>query len=269
MIYIGCAGWNIPKEHAERFPNEGTHLERYAQRLTAVEINSSFYHPHQPKTYARWAHSVPKGFRFAVKMPREITHQHRLKASDDLLEQFLAECTALGDQLGPILVQLPPSLVFDPNTVPAFLGALRERFAGSVVCEPRHPSWFSPEAEHLLSDCQVARAAADPAPVPEAARPGGWMGLVYYRWHGSPQMYYSSYSDDALVSLAQEIHLAEPSAQAWCIFDNTALGAATANALTLVEHLSVLPKASSRMVQAKRDNDCAIIKIEVMKVPWL
>ena len=71
---IGCAGWSIHKDAAAAFPVEGSHLERYARVFPAVEINSSFYRPHKPETYARWADSVPDGFRFAVKVPRAITH---------------------------------------------------------------------------------------------------------------------------------------------------------------------------------------------------
>ena len=109
-VRIGCAGWSIPKEHGDRFPEEGTHLARYAARFPAVEINSSFYKPHRPTTYARWAASVPADFRFSVKVPKVATHERRLVDADDVLDSFLAEATQLGDKLGPLLVQLPPSL---------------------------------------------------------------------------------------------------------------------------------------------------------------
>src|SRR6476620_454030 len=94
---IGCARWALPKPYQSAFPAEGTHLERYASRFTAVEINSSFYRPHSPATYARWAASVPTDFRFSVKVPRAITHDQRLVATDVLLDVFLSEVTALGD----------------------------------------------------------------------------------------------------------------------------------------------------------------------------
>ena len=77
-IRIGCAGWNLPKAHADAFPPEGSHLERYAGVFDSVEINSSFYRSHRAQTYARWAASVPPTFRFAVKLPCTITHAHRL-----------------------------------------------------------------------------------------------------------------------------------------------------------------------------------------------
>jgi len=230
-IAVGCAGWSIRSEHAQAFPGSGTHLERYARRLPAVEINSSFYRPHRPETYARWAASTPAAFRFAVKVPREITHTRRLRDSADPLERFLGEAASLGGRLGPLLVQLPPSLRFDPRVAEAFFAALRARFTGPVVCEPRHLSWFTEEAERLLVAAHVARVAADPAPVPAAARPGGWPGLVYYRLHGSPAMYESAYDASYLRGLAAALQAAASVAPTWCIFDNTALGAATANAL--------------------------------------
>jgi uncharacterized protein YecE (DUF72 family) len=237
VVWVGCAGWSVPKEHAARFPDEGSHLERYAGQFPAVEINSSFYRPHRPATYARWAASVPPGFRFAVKVPREITHGRRLAASEEILDRFLAECGALGETLGPLLVQLPPSLAFDGAVAVPFFAALRARFAGDVVCEPRHPSWFEAEAEQVLVGHQVARVAADPAAVPSAAQPGGWEGLVYYRLHGSPRVYYSAYSEPYLAALAATLREAARSAPVWCIFDNTALGAATDDALAVMERL--------------------------------
>jgi uncharacterized protein YecE (DUF72 family) len=155
-----------------------------------------------------------------------------------ILERFLAEVTALEAKLGPLLVQLPPSLAFDGQVAGAFFASLRTRFPGSVVCEPRHLSWFGSEAERVLKDFHVARVAADPALGPEATHAGGWTGLVYYRLHGSPPIYYSAYSDDALKMLAQNLSQASQAAPVWCVFDNTALGAATDNALSTTKRLT-------------------------------
>ena len=238
-IRIGCAGWSIPKPHAGRFPTAGSHLARYAARLPAVEINSSFYRPHRPTTYARWAATVPNGFRFAVKVPRDITHTRRLKGADEPLDRFLAEATSLGGKIGPLLVQLPPSLTFSAATAGRFFATLRERFAGLVVVEPRHPTWFAAEAERLVESFRVARVAADPAVVPAAAEPGGWAGLVYYRLHGSPRVYYSDYPPEYLDTLAGKLLTAAAgTGDVWCVFDNTAEGAATANALDLLDRVA-------------------------------
>jgi len=141
----------------------------------------------------------------------------------------------LGERLGCLLVQLPPSLSFEPGVATAFFTALRSRSAAPVACEPRHASWFTPEAEEILIEFEVARVAADPARVPSAGEPGGWPGLVYFRLHGSPRIYYSAYEEEYLDALASRLeeHTAA-GRQAWCIFDNTVLGAATRNALDLL-----------------------------------
>jgi uncharacterized protein YecE (DUF72 family) len=238
-IRIGCAGWSIPKAYAEHFPAEGSHLERYAQRFPAVEINSSFHRPHRPATYARWGSSVPEDFQFAVKVPKAITHENRLADTEANLKRFLSEVRELGSKLGPLLVQLPPSLPFRPAVVNTFFQNLREQFDGSLVCEPRHISWFKPEAEQLLKQFKVARVAADPARTQQAGEPGGWNGLIYYRLHGSPRMYYSAYSAEYLESLAQRLIETARSVPTWCIFDNTAEFAATGNALDLLKRVRV------------------------------
>jgi uncharacterized protein YecE (DUF72 family) len=136
-------------------------------------------------------------------------------------------------------VQLPPSFAYDERVARGFFEALRARFDGHVVFEPRHPTWLTTEAERLLVDLRIARVAADPARVPEAAEPAGWRGVVYYRLHGSPRVYYDTYDDAYLDALAGKVraHLASSSAPVWCIFDNTALGAATANAVALMRRL--------------------------------
>ncbi len=237
-IKIGTAGWSIPAHCADAFPGQGSHLERYARRLTAVEINSCFYRSHKPSTYLRWAASVPADFRFAVKLPREITHNRKLVGALDPLVQFLSEIEGLGERLGPLLVQLPPSLYFDFDPAERFFNDLRARFVGYVVCEPRHPSWFTEEVDALLTRFRIARVAADPAPVTLASEPAGWPGLVYRRLHGSPRMYYSSYSDEVLESVAaQMLRASEEVEESWCIFDNTALGAACENALSVLGQL--------------------------------
>ena len=225
---IGTAGWSIPRQHAAAFPAGGSHLERYAQRFNAVEINSSFYRPHRRATYQRWAASVPTGFAFTVKAPRTITHDLRLAGADAALEAFLDQATGLGSKLGVLLFQLPPRFGFERDAVATFFRALRRRHDGPVACEPRHAGWFTAEAEALLIEHRIARVAADPAVVPPAAEPGGSNALRYFRLHGSPRVYRSDYEPDRIAHYAARMTPA-----AWCIFDNTAEAAAIGNALAL------------------------------------
>ena len=234
MIRIGTAGWALPLPLQPRFGGEGSRLARYAAVFNATEINSTFQRHHRRATYLRWATSVPDGFRFAVKMPRLITHVHRLVAAEDALDVFLTEAGALGKKLGCLLVQLPPSLAFVHTDVERFLDALRTRHDGDVALEPRHESWFGARIDKTLERYRIARVAADPAPVREAAELGGWNGLAYWRLHGSPRTYYSSYADAALSAVNAKLRNAQQFARSvWCVFDNTASNAATANALAL------------------------------------
>lgn len=235
---VGCAGWSLTRIAGERFPGEGSHLERYAQRMPAVEINSSFYRSHRARTYEKWAESTPESFRFSVKVPKAITHDLRLVAAESDLDALLLDATALGEKLGCLLVQLPPKLEFDPDIATRFFSAVRHRFHRGVALEPRNSTWFDDEAQRVLEAHSIARVAADPARVPAAAEAGGWEGLVYIRLHGSPRMYYSPYDDTYLDALADRIRTAEArGVPVWCIFDNTASGAAAINAFDLIERL--------------------------------
>jgi uncharacterized protein YecE (DUF72 family) len=240
QLRIGCAGWTIPKQYATSFPPSGSHLDRYAQRFAAVEINSSFRRPHRRTTYERWSAAVPDGFAFSVKAPKEITHSLRLAGADAALDGFLEQVAGLGSKLGPLLFQLPPSLAFDPRPVGAFFAALRARFDGAAVCEPRHPDWFAASAENLLTEFRISRVAADPPVTRAAIVPGGWAGLAYFRLHGSPRVYYSEYRPDQIDSLAHQLAYLRDTRSVWCIFDNTAVGAATGNALALQDRVGGL-----------------------------
>lgn len=224
--FIATAAWSIPMTVADRFPETGSGLERYAAVFNGVEVNSTFYRHHQKKTFERWAGAVPEHFRFAVKIPREITHEARLRNIDRLFDVFVDEVSALGGKLGPLLCQLPPSLRFDVDDVEEAFAAMRRIFSGTLVLEPRHRSWASQPVRAILKRYAIDRVLADPAPVwpafefPEAPR--------YVRLHGASEIYYSRYSDAEIRVFAERL-----AADSWCIFDNTASGAAIENALMM------------------------------------
>lgn len=230
-LLVGCAGWSLPTSVQPAFPTVGSHLERYAQVLPAVEINSSFYRPHRPATYARWRDSVPPGFRFSVKLPREITHERRLHDIAGAVDVFMDAAGQLRERFGCLLVQMPPKLAFEAAAAEALFAQLRERHGASIACEPRHQSWFGPQAAQLLARFRVARVHADPRVGTDQA-PAVYQQTVYVRLHGSPVIYRSDYPADFLGNNAawlQEQHAL--GRQVWCIFDNTASGAAVPNAL--------------------------------------
>jgi uncharacterized protein YecE (DUF72 family) len=240
-IRIGTAGWAIPRASACRFDADGTHLQRYARRFSCVEINSCFYRAHRHQTYVRWRESTPAEFQFSVKLPRAITHERRLQDPRAAIVEFLQQTDGLAEKRGPILVQLPPSLAYERPVASAFFKTMRSHYAGPIVFEPRHPTWFTADVESLLLDQRVARVAADPPPVGAASAPAGWPELVYFRLHGSPRTYWSRYEGDDIATLGQTLRYYATRARVWCVFDNTALGAAVENAWELEQRLNTAP----------------------------
>jgi uncharacterized protein YecE (DUF72 family) len=238
-IRIGTAGWSIPRAAACHFDSAGTHLERYSRSLRCAEINSSFHRPHAAAIYAKWRDSTPRYFRFAVKMPRTITHELKLQDAREPFVTFLAQTDGLAEKRGPILVQLPPSLSFDASIMTRFLDAVRKVYNGPMVCEPRHATWFSPAAASLLDRYGISRVAADPPPMPAATVPEGCPRVAYFRLHGSPMTYWSRYDANYIATLAATVLNIPTADEVWCVFDNTARGAAIENACELHERLIV------------------------------
>ena len=230
---IGTAGWAIARDSVHEFPDGGSRLEQYAARFPVVEINSSFHRPHRENSWARWRDSVPETFRFSVKVPKEITHQRKLMDCRIPVQSFLAQVGHLGGKLGVLLLQLPPKLEFDPRSFGSIIGQLADGCNARIVCEPRHPSWFTAEADELMQSLRIARVGADPPRTESGAEPGGWGGLSYFRLHGSPVIYRSSYAD-RLGTIADSLRSRCATGDAWCIFDNTASSAATGDALALL-----------------------------------
>lgn len=235
-IRVGIAGWSVPAAYRAAEP-VGSHLQQYATCFDCVEINSSFYKPHRFTTYARWAESVPPDFRFSVKLPKVITHERRLVACEEAVTQFCAAAAGLRDKLAVLLVQLPPSLVFEQRAVEATFSLLRASLSATIACEARHLSWFHPEVDRLFSALGITRVLADP-PIDTTLRPVTVAGqFSYLRLHGQPRVYYSSYSPEYLADLAARLEPAANGPGAWCIFDNTASAAAWPNAIQLKEYL--------------------------------
>ena len=236
-VRLGCAGWSLPRAVQDQFPGGASHLERYAGLFNAVEINSSFYRPHRTAVYARWADATDDAFRFAVKLPKAISHEARLANVEPLLDVFAGQVAGLGAKLGALLLQLPPSFAFDEDLAQAFLSSLRARFDCLLACEARHASWFDGDATALLREAGVARVIADP-PAGQAGPHQPTTSTVYARLHGSPRVYYSSYADDYLAQLCRDmqVHVAA-GRTVWCMFDNTASGAAAADALAVLRGL--------------------------------
>ncbi|WP_281950877.1 DUF72 domain-containing protein [Nitrosophilus kaiyonis] len=231
MIYIGIAGWNIPKEYKNFFPNEGTHLERYSKIFNITEINRTFYSLPKKSTLEKWFNSTPENFKFSVKMPKKITHISKIQDIDSL-QDFLSYISILDNKLLSILVQLPPSLKYEENIAEKFFSNFRKSYNGYIALEARSSSWI--EAEELLKFYKISTVAADPSRFDFDKKPGGWKDFSYYRLHGSPKIYYSEYDKNFLLNIAKTVKKSKAK-DTVIIFDNTASGAAIKNALELKE----------------------------------
>ena len=231
-VLVGLAGWsNPPAKRVDRADTQ-SHLAFYSQHFSCVEINSSFYRAHQSTTYARWSADTPPQFRFSVKMPRSITHESQLKKCAAEVGRFYDEISHLQPKLAVVLVQLPPSLEFQARTVSSFFKHVPRLRGTRLVCEPRHASWFTAAADHVLKGANVSRVAADPARFEGAERPTGSPRFAYFRWHGSPRLYYSKYSTAQLNDFATSVRSCK-ARDTWCVFDNTARYAAWDDGLQL------------------------------------
>lgn len=233
-IRIGVSGWSYKSWLESFFPSDlpkRLHLEYLTRRFNTVEVNASFYRLQKPSTYQKWRGISPAGFVFAVKGSRFITHNLKMKDAGGALANFLASgILALGDELGPLLWQLPESLRFNPERVESFFRLLpgTTRSAAELasshdhrVPEPftkpgrnrrlrhalevRHPSFYTPEFVNLARSHGIAIVFSD-AP--------GWPLLeevtadfIYARLHGSTQMYASRYTDEELDWWADRIRL--------------------------------------------------------------
>jgi uncharacterized protein YecE (DUF72 family) len=238
-IFIGTAGWSIPPNAKDKFQFEGTHLEKYAHVFNAVEINSAFYREHKPETYERWAASVPENFKFSIKLLRYFTQEKRLKDTSGKLNEVIDGMARLGPKLGALLVQLPPSLFFVDRDTEKFLTALRKAYSGTIVWEPRHPTWGSPKALDMLAAFDVSKVLADPDPCYVSFKERAKVeSVLYYRLHGTPEIYKSRYADHVIERISLRLARAHAEKKtAWCIFDNTAYGFATENAIELSSKL--------------------------------
>lgn len=243
-LAIGTAGWALRSEWRELFPEPGTHLQRYARKLNAVEINSSFYRDHQPKTYARWTQETPPGFRFAVKLAKRFTHVQALAFEDGDLRACLEGYNQLGEKFGALLVQLPPKLAYHREAATRFFERVREHVSAPVVLEPRHATWAEASVFEALAPFGVSPVLADPGLDLRRFLPAAGNKCVYLRLHGFPEIYKSDYDNEFLEFTAHELQQyaegafqqnAERGLDPWCIFDNTTYGYATINALTLTD----------------------------------
>lgn len=183
-VFIGASGWQY-RHWKETFYPKGvpqkSWLEYYCERYRVVEVNNSFYHLPKPETFAAWASRTPGDFIVGVKASRYLTHIKRLKDPEEPVSRFMEHARHLGPKLGPILLQLPPTLAKNAQDLERTLRLFPE---GSILTvEFRHASWFDGEIEHLLRNLGVTLTLADrgSAAITPLWKTADW---GYLRFHG-------------------------------------------------------------------------------------
>ena len=232
-VHIGCSGW-VYKHWRGIFYADGLPqrlwFQRYAEEFDTVEINASFYRVPLETTFDGWRAKAPPGFRYAVKVNRFITHLKKLVDCPDEVDRFIILARKLGDTLGPLLYQLPPSLHQDLPRLKGFLA----RLPGDLeqVVEFRHKSWYEPEVLELLDAHGAGFVSHDLKGLISPRWASG--RTAYVRFHGSGGRYSGRYSDDALVEWTDWIvDQARQGRSIWCYFNNDVHGHALDDARTL------------------------------------
>lgn len=183
-LYVGTSGFSYPEWKGTFYPSDlagDEMLSVYARAFPTVEINNTFYRYPKDLTLTQWTEAVPADFRFSIKAHRRITHEKRLRDVDADLTFFFERMRTLGDRLGPVLFQLPPSLRADPAILEAFLAQVRPGV--SVTIEFRHASWYHDATFRLLKTYNAALCIAE---TDETAPPQEVIGpLSYLRLHKS------------------------------------------------------------------------------------
>ncbi len=254
---IGTSGWAYKEWRGKFYPKglaQSKELGYLAERVSTIEMNSPFYRLQTPGMYEKWREQVPNGIVFAVKGWRGVTHFKKLRdVAESVGHFFHSGPLTLGQSLGPVLWQLPPSLKFSADLLEDFLAGLPKTQGQAAefsdghtetpdlplryAIEPRNESFRSEEAYAILKEHNAALVVSDSAgrhPQFDAVT----ADFTYVRLHGSPRIYYSNYSEEALEGWAGKLRPElDQGHDCYVYFDNTAAGHAPTNAVTLEQLL--------------------------------
>ena len=230
---VGCSGWQYKHWRGTLYPPEVAQarwFEHYAETFDTVEINNSFYRLPEQATFASWADRAPRGFVFAVKGSRFLTHMKKLKDPEEPVSRLFDRARALGSHLGPVLYQLPPGWKADRDRFGHFLSVL-PRDVRHVV-EFRDPSWYDPEILALMERHRVALCLHDMRG--SATRRERVGSFVYVRFHGATSKYGGGYSEERLRDWAEWLNgERDQGCDVYAYFNNDIGGHAPRDAVTL------------------------------------
>jgi uncharacterized protein YecE (DUF72 family) len=243
-IHVGCSGW-VYKHWRGLFYPDGLPQTRwfahYAAHFDTVEINASFYRLPLAKTFKGWRDKAPPSFRYAIKVNRFITHNKKLLDCARPADEFIALARLLGEHLGPLLYQLPPSLRRDDDRLARFI----ERLPPDLehVVEFRHPSWYADEVLALLDRHGIGFVTYDLAGLTSPRWASG--RTAYVRFHGTGGKYWGRYSEEQMAEWARWLlDQAAAARSVYAYFNNDIHGHALDDARTLKRALATLADAA-------------------------
>ncbi|CAM5449249.1 Histidine kinase OS=Streptomyces fumanus OX=67302 GN=GCM10018772_45620 PE=4 SV=1 [Streptomyces fumanus] len=231
-LFVGTSGWQYRDWRGVLYPAGlpvRRWLEEYAAGFATVEVNNAFYRLPAPETFAAWRERVPGDFVVAVKASRFLTHVKRLRDPGEPVRRLLAHAGGLGDRLGPVLLQLPPTLRADPGLLDACLGCFPAHVR--VAVEPRHDSWWTPEVRDVLTARNAALCWADvrARPVTPLWRTADW---GYVRFHQGRTADWPRYGRRSLSTWVTRIGTTWPDGQdVYAYFNNDPNAAAVHDAI--------------------------------------
>jgi len=240
-IHIGTSGWSYKHWKGLYYPTDlkpTEWLTYFSGTFSITEINASFYRLPLKKTVEGWLKKVPGNFLFCPKINRYITHIKRLKEPEEPLERFFNVFEPMKHRMGPVLVQLPPSLKFDYEVAEHFYSTLKKYYrAYRFAMEVRHDTWLAEDSLTLMAKYDVAFVISQSGkgfPYAETITAKD----IYVRFHGPAELYSSSYSDEQLQNFAnlfKQWH--KEKHNVWAFFNNDVHGYAIQNGVTLAKLL--------------------------------
>jgi len=236
---IGCSGFSYKEWKGNFYPEklaQSKWFEYYTRHFNTLELNTTFYRFPQLKTLENWFTISPDAFLFAVKAPRLITHYKRFNSCETLLSDFYTTIRdGLQQKLGPVLFQLPKQIVYDKIFLDKLISSLDLSFQN--VIEFRHASWWKKSIYKILAENNITFCGINHPDLPFDTVVN--TALVYYRFHGAPNLYYSEYDKNVVTSMADNVLNSKKAKDVFVYFNNTATMAAINNAAQLKQHLRV------------------------------
>lgn len=242
-IHIGTSGWSYSAWRGLFYPDKtksGDYLPYYSTVFDTTEVNSSFYRLPGPKMVSNWIDKTPDGFTFSVKVSKFLTHIKRLKEPEEPMERFFSVFEPMKERIGMVLVQLPPTLKFDPDVAEHFFALLKEKYSHyQFALEVRHDTWMDGRSRHLMEQYDMAFVISQSNnlfPYAEIITAKN----IYLRFHGPEKLFDSSYSDEMMADYAKKIKKWQKGGHTvWAYFNNTMREAGFTNALTLKKMVGV------------------------------